>query len=262
MTKYRNYNNTEQYDVTIDYQGTNKILKKLLKNCKSMHYYKEDDPTYGQLTQADEKSLVKAINSARLVDKLCYLDEQLDHESYGAGEYDFDLREEKHFVLKFSESNRTYNFDLFDANRHTGKTKIIKVNISELLKYAQKSHIIFSAKYAPLHQGKQFVWFDDDNDAKKLLTDKPDLEHDFYGSDLNKLCHDLLYGIVLDIKPIKTPNKNKVTRHILFSEPICFEHDTDDEPYFNIDQFLLDDCHLTKLLIVEQVKISKEEQND
>lgn len=262
MTKYCNYNQTEQYDITFDYQGASKMLKNLLKSCQSMHYYKENDPTYGQLTQADEKSLVKAINSARLVDKLCYLDEQLDNESYGVGKYDFDLHEEKHFVLEFPESNRTYNFDLFDANRPTNKNKIIKVNLSELLKYAQKSHMIFSAKYAPLHQGKQFVWFDDDSEAKKLLADKPDLEHDFYGSDLNELCHDLLYGIVLDIKPIKTPNKNKVTRHILFSEPICFEHDTDNEQYFDIDKFLLADCHLTKLPAIEQIKINKEEQND
>ena len=101
------------------------------------------------------------------------------------------------------------------------------------------------------------------NLKKKLLTNKPDLEHDFYGSDLNKLCHDLLYGIVLDIKPIKIPNKNKVTRHILFSEPSYFEHDMDDdEPYFDIDKFLLDDCHLTKLPTVEQVKINKKKQND
>lgn len=262
MTKYRNYNNTEQYDVTIDYQGTNKILKKLLKNCKSMHYYKEDDPTYGQLTQTDEKSLVKAINGAKLVDKLCYLDKQLDDDSYDIGEHDFDLSKEKHFVLEFPQSNRAYNFDLFDADRTMGKNKIIQANISELLEYAQKSNTIFGAKDTQIDEKDRFVWFDDDNDAKKLLTDKPDLEHDFYGRDLNKLCHDLLYGMVLDIKPIKTPDENKTTRHILFSEPFYFEHDTDDEPYFNIDQFLLNDCHLTKLPIAEQVEINKEEQND
>lgn len=285
MTKYCNYNQTEQYDITFDYQGATKMLKNLLKSCKSMHYYEEDDPTYGELSQDDEISLVKAINNARFVDKLCFIDERVDDESNNAGESDFDLREEQHFVLEFPESNRTYNFDLFDANRTTGKNKIIKVNISELLKYAQKSHIIFSAKYAPLYQGKRFVWFDDDSDVKKLLTDKPDLEHDFYGSDLNKLCHDLLYGIVLDIKPIKTPNKNKTTRHILFSEPICFEHDladdnddsdlnkflqdatnenqnSDKSAYFDVDKFLLDDCHLTKLPAIEQVKITKEKDND
>lgn len=263
MTKYCNYNQTEQYDITFDYQGAFKMLKNLLKSCKSMHYYKEDDPTYGQLTQADEKSLVKAINSARLVDKLRYLDKHLDDDEYGTGEYDFNLREEKHFVLEFPESSRTYNFDLFDANRTTGKNKIIKADIAQLLDYAQKSNTIFSAQYTLFDEKDRFVWFDDDSDAKKLLTNKPDLEHDFYGSDLNKLCHDLLYGIVLDIKPIKTPNKNKVIRHILFSEPSYFEHDMDDdEPYFDIDKFLLDDCHLTKLPTVEQVKINKKKQND
>ena len=259
MTKYCNYNQTEQYDITFDYQGAFKMLKNLLKSCKSMHYYKEDDPTYGQLTQADEKSLVKAINSARLVDKLRYLDKHLDDDEYGTGEYDFNLREEKHFVLEFPESSRTYNFDLFDANRTTGKNKIIKADIAQLLDYAQKSKTIFSAKYTLFDEKNRFVWFDNATDAKKILTDKPDLKHDFYGSSLNKLCHDLLYGIVLDIKPIKVPNKNKTTRHILFSEPVCFEYDTDDdEQYFDIDKFLLDDCHLTKLPVAEQVEINKE----
>lgn len=273
MTKYRNKDNTAEYEVTINYHGLPQFRNKLMKKYPGIHYYNSESKKYNKLTTKEEQILINELNNCALTTKIKFID-QLVKTNSNKINYHYDYQEHKQFALEFPQSHHQYLLDLFNTKIDLKKVTILQIDLVDLFN-ALNSELSIQAETATYASGTQIVWVEVNKidyylNALYSKDHNPNytphhryerkLDHDFYGSYNFELCKNLLHGNILTIKQTKGTNKMKTVQQ-LFSEPTSFGYNdyskSDTNDYFNLDHFLETECQLTMIPTVKAIKLPK-----
>lgn len=273
MTKYRNRDDTVEYEVTINYHNLPQIRNQLMKKYPGIHYYNSESKKYSKLTTKEEQILINELNNSALTTKIKLIDTLTQHDN-SKFNYHYDYQKQKQFALEFPQSHNTYLLDLFNNKIDLKKVTVLPIDLVDLFN-ALNFDLNIQAETATYAGGTQIVWvevdkidyylnalYSKDHDPTQTPHHRYErkLDHNFYGSYNSELCENLLHGNILTIKQTKGSNKMKTVQQ-LFSEPTSFGYNdygkSDTNDYFNLDHFLETECQLTMIPTIKAIKLPK-----